>query len=159
MSCNFKVKNLDIRTEFPAPEFKKITLPDSAWRNGIAVRMPNHLGDSVMALPALELLKKTVPQDRALFVIAPEYQRKLFYMLPFVDGFIGLKSAHKMWSAQEYNALKNKRLGIGVMFNRSFRDAMLMRAAGIKKLYGAVLCAVSAMMGRRLIPQIKRYLP
>ena len=136
MSCNFKVKNLDIRTEFPAPEFKKITLSHSAWRNGIAVRMPNHLGDSVMALPALDLLKKIVPQDRALFVIAPEYQRKLFYMLPFVDGFIGLKSAHKMWSAQEYNALKNKRLGIGVMFNRSFRDAMLMRAAGIKKLYG-----------------------
>ena len=127
MSCNFKVKNLDIRTEFPAPEFKKIAIPDSAWRNGMAVRMPNHLGDCVMALPALELLKKMSPENRALFVIAPEYQRKLFYMLPWVDGFIGLKSAHKMWSTQEFKSLKNKRLGIGVMFNRSFRDANLQK--------------------------------
>ena len=136
MSCNFKVKNLDIRTEFPAPEFKKIAIPDSAWRNGMAVRMPNHLGDCVMALPALELLKKMIPENRALFVIAPEYQRKLFYMLPWVDGFIGLKSAHKMWSTQEFKSLRNKRLGIGVMFNRSFRDAVFMRGAGLNRLFG-----------------------
>ena len=136
MSCNFKVTNLDIRKEYPAPELNRVSYPDSAWRNGIAVRMPNHLGDTVMALPALETLAKILPPDRALFVIAPEYQRKIFSMIPAVDGFIGLKSAHKMWSRSEFKSLKNKRLGIGIMFNRSFRDAVFMRAAGIKRLYG-----------------------
>ena len=32
-------------------------IPDGAWRNGLIVRMPNHLGDAVMALPALAALK------------------------------------------------------------------------------------------------------
>ena len=131
-----QVVQLDIRREFPAAELKKVAIPESAWRNGMAVRMPNHLGDTVMALPALETLKKLLPPDRALFVIAPEYQRKIFAMLPCADGFIGLKSAHKFWSRAEFKALKNKRLGVGIMFNRSFRDALLMRAAGLNKLYG-----------------------
>ena len=69
MSCNFKVTNLDIRKEYPAPELNRVSFPDSAWRNGIAVRMPNHLGDTVMALPALETLAKILPPDRALFLI------------------------------------------------------------------------------------------
>ncbi|MBR7104307.1 MAG: lipopolysaccharide heptosyltransferase II [Lentisphaeria bacterium] len=157
MSGNYKVKNLDIRREYPAQELKKAVIPSSAWRNGLAVRMPNHLGDAVMALPALLALKKIVPSDLALFVIAPEYQRKLFMMLPEVDGFIGLKSPHKWWSRKEFKALKNKRLGIGVMFNRSFRDAVMMRAAGLKKLYGIPGNSLrELLLTRRLKPVDKK---
>ena len=136
MSENFKITNLDIRQEYPAAELNRITIPESAWCNGMVVRMPNHLGDTVMALPALAALKKLLPQDRALFVVAPEYLRKLFVMLPEVDGFIGLQSAHKWWSRKELKVLKSKRFGVGVMFNRSLRDAICLRAAGVKKLYG-----------------------
>ena len=136
MSGNFKIGHLDVRTEFPAPELTRVSIPDDAWRNGMVVRMPNHLGDTVMALPALETLKKLLPRDMALFVIAPEYLRKLFAMLPCVDGFIGLSKPHKRWKRTEFHALRCKRFGVGVMFNRSFRDALFMRLAGVKRLYG-----------------------
>ena len=39
---------LDIRREFPAPVFPVEPAGRSGWRNGMAVRMPNHLGDAVM---------------------------------------------------------------------------------------------------------------
>lgn len=136
MSGNFKIGHLDVRTEFPSPELTRVSIPDDAWHNGMAVRMPNHLGDTIMALPALEALKKRLPRDMGLFVIAPEYQRKLFAMLPCVDGFVGLSKPHKLWKRSEFKALRCKRFGVGVMFNRSFRDAFFMRLAGVKHLYG-----------------------
>lgn len=45
------VHMLDIRRDFPSPQFEKIVPDPGMWRNGMAVRMPNHLGDAVMALP------------------------------------------------------------------------------------------------------------
>ena len=56
------IKQLDITKEYPAPEYSKITaMPD--LRNGIVVRMPNHLGDAMMALPALMQLKEMLSEE------------------------------------------------------------------------------------------------
>lgn len=136
MSGSFSIRHLDVRTEFPAPELTPVDIPEDAWRNGMVVRMPNHLGDTIMALPALEALKKRLPPDMALYVIAPEYLRKLFATLPCIDGVIGLVQPHRRWRRREFNALRCKRFGVGVMFNRSFRDAFFMRLAGVRYLYG-----------------------
>ena len=71
------VHTLDIRTQFPSPQFPVIPVPHDSWRNGMAVRMPNHLGDAVMALPALGQLRRILPEHCALFVIAPVGQKAL----------------------------------------------------------------------------------
>ena len=71
------VHMLDIRRDFPSPQFEKIVPDPGMWRNGMAVRMPNHLGDAVMALPALGQLRKLIPPRCALYCIAPAGQRAL----------------------------------------------------------------------------------
>ncbi|MDD3886801.1 MAG: lipopolysaccharide heptosyltransferase II [Victivallaceae bacterium] len=128
---------IDLVKEFPAPKLESVKIPVGAWRNGLVVRMPNHLGDAVMALPALRQLKSLLPDFCALFVIAPSAQRQLYEALSEVDCFLPLSRPHKVWSFQELNNLRGMRPGIGVLFNNSLRDAVMMRVAGVKQLYGA----------------------
>ena len=106
-------------------------------RNGIAVRMPNHLGDAVMALPALKALKEALPADCGLFVIAPRSLRQLYAVLDCVDGIFSLAQAHRLWSLRELRGLHAMRVGAGVLFNNSLRDAVSMRLSGVPRLYGA----------------------
>ena len=128
---------LDIRREFPSPRFDQVVLRPDMWRNGMAVRMPNHLGDAVMALPAVEQLRKFIPPQCALYCIAPAGQRALYRALPFVDDIIPLSRIHSRWTSEELILLHQLRLGVGVLFNNSFRDALMMRLAGVSNLYGA----------------------
>ncbi len=128
---------LDIRKDFPAGSFPVEPVPERAWRNGLVVRMPNHLGDAVMALPALSVLRKIVPEICALYVIAPRSQQPLYGSLPIVDGVVELKQSHRLWRWREFRRLRQLRFGVGVLFNNSFRDALLMRLAGVGTLYGA----------------------
>ncbi len=151
---------LDIRREYPAEPFPEKPVPAKAWRNGLAVRMPNHLGDAVMALPALAMLRKIVPEHCALYVIAPQGQQALYDSLTFVDGMIGLARPHRIWHRQEFLRLKRWRPGVGVLFNNSFRDALLMRLAGVGTLYGAAARFRSLLLTRsfRFPPRPKRAL-
>lgn len=128
---------LDIRRDFQSPQFKKVTLRPDIWRNGMVVRMPNHLGDAVMALPALGQLKKIIPKCCALFCIVPPGQRALYRALPIVDGVVELSRIHSGWSKEDFRRLRQLRLGVGVLFNNSLRDAFSMRLAGVPNLYGA----------------------
>ncbi len=128
---------LDIRRDYPSPQFEKVTLRPEMWRNGMAVRMPNHLGDAIMALPALGQLKKIIPENCALYCIIPPGQRALYRALPIVSGVVSLSRIHSGWSRGDYSRLHRLRLGVGVLFNNSFRDAFSMRLAGVSNLYGA----------------------
>lgn len=131
------VHHLDLLHDYPAPEFPCLTIPQEAWRNGLVLRMPNHLGDAVMALPALGMLRRIVPEYCSLQVVAPAGQRALYGSLPDVDGFLPLAKIHSGWSFEEILSLRQQRLGVGVLFNNSFRDALTMRLAGVPRLYGA----------------------
>ncbi|MBS1368751.1 MAG: lipopolysaccharide heptosyltransferase II [Lentisphaeria bacterium] len=139
---------LDIRRDFPSPQFEAIPPGRDMWRNGMVVRMPNHLGDAVMALPALGQLRKIVPANCALFCIAPAGQRALYHALPIVDGMLGLAEVHRAWSREEFMALRRQRFGVGVLFNNSFRDALTMRLAGVSNLYGAKARCRSLLLRR-----------
>lgn len=142
------VHTLDIRTQFPSPQFPVIPVPHDSWRNGMAVRMPNHLGDAVMALPALGQLRRILPEHCALFVIAPVGQKALYSSLPIVDGTILLERIHSGWSREEIRNLRQYRLGVGVLFNNSLRDAMTMKLAGVGRLYGAAARCRSIFLTR-----------
>lgn len=143
-----RVHTLDIRREFPSPRFPVCPVPEAAWRNGLVVRMPNHLGDAVMALPALGQLKKIVPAECALYVIAPDGQRALYASLPIVDGVIGLEGIHRNWHCEEFQSLRRCRFRAGVLFNNSLRDTILMRLAGVRFLYGAAARCRSLLLYR-----------
>ena len=115
------------------PEYR---IPAGAWRNGLVVRMPNHLGDAVMALPALAALRKILPKYCGLFVVAPESFRPFYSELPMVDSFTGLEKPHANWSLYEILKVRQLMAGAGVFFNNSPRDVIAMRLAGVRYLYG-----------------------
>jgi len=117
----------------PVP-FEKI--PPGNFRNGVIVRMPNHLGDAVMALPALAALKQIIPANCGLFVITPAGISQLYRALPFVDDIVPLARPHKFWSRGEIRMVKRLRRGVAVLFNHSIRDAVCLKLARIPELYG-----------------------
>jgi heptosyltransferase-2 len=114
-----------------------VLLEPELWRNGAVVRMPNHLGDAVMALPALQAVSRILPEHCGLFVVAPEMFRQFYAALPFVGCFIGLRKAHANWSLNEIREVKRLRAGVGIFFNNSPRDVIAMRLARVPQLYGA----------------------
>ena len=139
----------------------RIQIPDPCWRNGLVVRMPNHLGDAVMALPALLSLSRLVPEGCGLFVVAPEMFRNFYAAIPQVGVFLGLAKAHANWSWREIRELKKLRAGVGVFFNNSPRDVIAMRLAGVSKLYGAaargrsILLSYGFKLRRQQIPGVR----
>ena len=136
-------RTLDADAAFPVEK-----IPVDAFRNGIAVRMPNHLGDAVMALPALKSLRSILPPYCALYVITPAALRQLYPAVEGVDGIVQLEKPHRMWDFETLNELRMLRLGVGVLFNNSFRDALMMRLAGVKRLYGAAKRGRSILLAR-----------
>ncbi|MBR2344312.1 MAG: lipopolysaccharide heptosyltransferase II [Lentisphaeria bacterium] len=118
----------------PNAYFPMHQIPD--FHNGLIVRMPNHLGDAVMALPALCALKSILPRHCGLFVITPESSASLFQALPEVDAVIQLKQPHKFYSRSEVKEIRQLHPGAAVLFNHSFRDAVSLKLAGVKFLYG-----------------------
>ena len=136
-------RDLEADASFPVEK-----IPNEAFRNGIAVRMPNHLGDAVMALPALKSLRSILPPYCALYVITPAALRRLYAAIHEADGIVVLEKPHRLWSPKTLNELRALRLGVGVLFNNSFRDALMMRLAGVKHLYGAAKRGRSALLAR-----------
>ena len=132
-----------MKTEIIYQDIEKIsslTIPEkfqiSRFRNGIIVRMPNHLGDAIMALPALAALQKIVPEYCGIFVITPANIMQLYQALPFVSGIVPLENAHKFFSAKERKMIRQLRAGAAILFNRSFRDALTLKMLKIKELFG-----------------------
>ena len=120
-----------------APEFPVQPLNMKKIKDGVVVRVPNWLGDIVMALPAIMELKKMLPEYCGLFVICSRNAQDLLESLPMIDYVIPLEKVHRNWSSKDVHRVSRLRAGAGILFNNSLRDAVFMRIAGIKNLYGA----------------------
>jgi len=121
----------------PAPTFPVSRLQQRDWRNGAIVRVPNWLGDAVMAFPAMVQLKKIIPEHCGLFVVCPPGLVSLFESLPMVNRVIGLHQAHKMWNHKDIRQISRLQAGVAVMFNNSLRDAIGFRLSRVPRLFGA----------------------
>ena len=123
------ISQLKPRVKFPVRRIPR-------FRNGLIVRMPNHLGDAIMALPALAALRSILPEHCGLFVIAPAGMGQLFRAVPWVDATVRLRHPHHFYSAEERREIRQLRPGAAVLFNHSLRDAVSLKLSGIKYLYG-----------------------
>jgi heptosyltransferase II len=92
----------------------------------VLVRAPNHLGDFVMALPALHAAAPTV-------VMLPHWLEPLarlagFQTLPFDRGNRGFMNAVR--------ALRQGRFDQGILLTPSFSSALMLRLGGVPKRRG-----------------------
>ncbi len=147
--------DLAAATEFPVHHLnvKKI-------KDGVVVRVPNWLGDIIMTLPALMELKKILPEYCGLFVICPPSAKDLLESLPMIDYVVPLERVHHNWSSKDLRSIAHLRAGVGILFNNSLRDAVFMRLAGIKNLYGAKARGRSMFLKRSFVfhPRVSRRL-
>ncbi|MFA6568969.1 MAG: lipopolysaccharide heptosyltransferase II, partial [Victivallales bacterium] len=119
------------------PVFPRIHLKPTHWKAGVIVRTPNWLGDAVMAIPALYQLRKAMPSECSLSVVVPRGISGLFRALEFIDEIIETENKSFLKSGGDIAGMKRRHAGVGILFNNSFKNAALMRLAGIPKIYGA----------------------
>ena len=132
----------------PAPEFPVQPLNMEKIKDGVVVRVPNWLGDIVMTIPALMQLKKMLPEYCGLFVICSPGAKDLLESLKIIDYVVVLERAHRNWSRRDLKRVSQLRAGAGILFNNSLRDAVFMRLAGIRYLYGAKARSRSPLLER-----------
>ncbi|MBQ9337643.1 MAG: lipopolysaccharide heptosyltransferase II [Lentisphaeria bacterium] len=136
--------------EIPVFEQTPPSLAD--WRNGLLVRSPNWLGDAVMTLPALTVLRRIIPEPCGLFVACPRGMAPFFRMLPeIVDDVAELIDPHAFPTRKEWKKIRWFNAGIGVLFNNSLRDALWLKTCRIPKLYGAAARFRSFLLERAFV--------
>lgn len=132
----------------PAPSFPVKPLLRREWGNGVIVRMPNWLGDAIMALPALTQLRKIIPAHCGLFVVCHPGLTELFQAIPIIDQVIPLTQAHKMWTRQDLRRINRLGAGMAIMLNNSLRDAICFRLARVPRLIGGAARGRSFLLSR-----------
>ncbi len=99
----------------------------------IVVRIPNWVGDAILARPALDSLAARYPEAE-IVIAAGEWVRDLFgseYRVLTIDGG---KTRRGLDSAAE--VLRAEAFDLGILFTNSFGSALLFRKAGIRERWG-----------------------
>lgn len=104
-------------------------LPPGGWRNGMLVRAPNWLGDTLMCLPAMRQLRRSVPPACGLVVLCPKHLAAVWEFCPWVDSVVALGG--RRTGRQATAELRRMRLGVGVVFPNSFGSALDIHGKGI----------------------------
>jgi len=104
----------------------------------IVIRMPNWIGDCIMSIPALNLLKKKLPNDN-IFLATPKYLSPLYKNMSDLTGIFPLPDKGESKNLfKTANRLKQNHFQQGLLFTNSFYSAFLFRLAGISSLTGYV---------------------
>ena len=138
------------------PKLPRVELGGADWRDGLAVRVPNWLGDACMALPALSVLRSLLPVNCGLFVVSPPSLASLFEALDIADVVVSLHAAHSAWSAGDRKRVAKLNAGVGLLLNNSLRDAFYFRLARIPRLYGMAARGRSLLLTRAFPPLRRR---
>jgi heptosyltransferase-2 len=102
----------------------------------IVVRAPNWIGDSILALPALNNLKKNFP-DAQIWISAREWVKDLFTLGNLIEGTVPLLKQGGMKALRESSReFKNLRFDLGILFTNSFASALLFYLADIPERWG-----------------------
>lgn len=102
----------------------------------LLVRAPNWVGDCLLALPALETLRRNHPGSE-VWLLAREWARDLFPPKSLVTGVIPLaggNSPGEVWRAARI--LRPARFDAGLLLTNSFGSALTFALAGIPERWG-----------------------
>jgi lipopolysaccharide heptosyltransferase II len=105
--------------------------------NKIVIRIPNHLGDILMAKGAVKAFVEWTP-DADVTLLMPGWAEDLYRDIEYIK-FLPLKSNQlhglgAIW--YQVKLLSRKRFGIGVVLTPSFSSALVLSLAGIRSRYG-----------------------
>jgi heptosyltransferase II len=105
----------------------------------ILVRAPNWVGDAVMAIPALEMIRRARAGDE-ISVLARPAVADLFSGQPFADRIIpyDFRGSHRGWLGREklVAELRKEKFGAAVLLQNAFEAAWLAWRAGIPERIG-----------------------
>jgi heptosyltransferase-2 len=105
----------------------------------ILVRAPNWVGDALMAVPALEAIRREKPDDQIVLLSRPAVS-DLFSGQPFANRVIryDYRGAHRGWFGREKLAseLRKEKFGAAVLLQNAFDAAWLAWRAGIPERIG-----------------------
>lgn len=107
-------------------------------KKSILVRMPNWLGDAVMATPILEDIKKN--QDCKLTVMVKPSLVNLFIGNPFVDGIFAYTPPktyyHRLENLDTIEKIREGKFDVGVLLTNSFSSAWWFLRGKVKRRIG-----------------------
>ena len=116
-------------------------------------RMPNWIGDSVMAIPALLSIHEHYPETE-IYIAAVESQRDIYNHLTFKpDGFISLNSGKYLKNAKMISAVKADTI---LLFTNSFSSALEAYLSGIPKRIGYRKDLRSMLLNQSIIPSLEK---
>lgn len=123
---------------------------DHTAASRIVVRVPNWLGDAVLALPAIGAIRRHF-KDAHLAIAAPSGFADIFreQIAGRPDEVIGLGSK----PAQIRQALVAAQFDLGILFPNSFRSAWLFKQAGMRERWGYARRFRGPLLTRRSVRQ------
>jgi heptosyltransferase-2 len=105
----------------------------------IVIRVPNWVGDAVMAIPALEAVRRSRPGDE-ISILARPGVADLFIGQPFADRLLeyDYRGRHSGWLGRErlIGELRREKFEIAVLLQNAFEAAWLAWRAGVPKRIG-----------------------
>jgi len=102
----------------------------------IAVRAPNWIGDSILAIPCLRSLKTNFP-DSHITIVAKNWVKDVFLHLEFVDDILTIPDKNDIKSLKSTaKKLKKCEFDTGLLLTNSFLSALLFYMAGIPERWG-----------------------
>lgn len=102
----------------------------------IAVRAPNWIGDSILALPAIAALHENFPEAE-IWICGQDWIKDIFLPLTYVEGVIPLKKPSRMRGLlQGAKRLKKHQFDVGLLLTNSFSSALLFFLAKITQRWG-----------------------
>jgi len=111
----------------------------------ILIRVPNWIGDSILARPAIESIADSFPEAE-LWLSAAEWVKDLFSSDGKIAGVVLLPPANDLKSVRAAaRKLRAQRFDIGILLTNSLGSALLFLLAGIPQRWGY------AGDGRRLL--------
>jgi len=116
----------------------------------IIVRVPNWIGDSILAMPAIFGLKKNYPESE-IWIAAPDWVRDLFEPLEVISGVVSLDQPRSLRGLKE-SARNIGRHGFdaGLLLPNSFVSALLFFLARIPQRWGYGTDGRSLMLTKRV---------
>lgn len=102
----------------------------------ILIRVPNWIGDSVLARPAIESIADSFPEAE-LWLSAAEWVKDLFSSDGKIPGIVPLSPANDIKSFRAAaRKLRAQSFDVGILLTNSFGSALLFLLAGIPKRWG-----------------------